>query len=287
MPVNFIHLTDLHIGNPDIYDEYLHTDTDATLQTILGQIQNMKPTPEFIVVSGDLTNRGDDVSYQRLRYFFASYDLPMPVYFALGNHDKRDGFYKAMLDRENNLEQPYYYDVVQSGIHLIVLDSSVPGKIGGALEPEQFEWLQIRLDAHAHLPKLIMVHHAPALDEDCKDNEWESLTIEDTKRLKTMLQGYNIAGILSGHIHYDRVSTWYNIPIVVGIGMHTALDPTYIHYGLRGVTGASYSLCCLRNSGLTVSFVPLPSERKELDTISHEDRIVAFQKYEERIQKGC
>ena len=276
----FIHLTDLHIGNPDIHDPHLYSDTNTTLKLVLDQLKGLLTPPRFILVSGDLTNRGDIISYKHLQRLFADAELNVPVFFALGNHDNRENFYKTIMGRTDNITAPYYYDIIIDDIHLIVLDSSEPRKIGGSIEAEQFSWLEKTLALHENLPKLIMSHHAPALDEDRPDLEWESLSCKDTAILRQMLAPYNVLGIMCGHVHYDRISFWNKIPIIVGIGQHTALDPLYLDKGLRTVTGASYSICTLRPSGLTVSCVPFSSQRIEISKISHAEREELFQKYE-------
>lgn len=90
--VNFVHLTDLHVGNPQVQDDDLYSETSATLSATLAQIKVLVPPPEFIVVSGDLTNRGDAGSYEELKRLMDEAELDVPVLFALGNHDRRDGF---------------------------------------------------------------------------------------------------------------------------------------------------------------------------------------------------
>ena len=276
----FVHLTDLHIGNPAVEDDHLWSDTAATLRTILGEVKAITPTPDFILVSGDLTNRGDVGSYDQLKAILDEAGIEVPMFFALGNHDSRPGFYEGMLARSDNLDAPYFHDALVGGIHLIVLDSSAPNKVGGTIEPEQFAWLQERLDAHPDLSKLIMVHHAPALDEDNTSMEWESISCADTADLREMLAGYDVLGIISGHIHHDRVSMWDGIPVVVGIGQHTAMDPLYLHEGLRMVSGASFAIGTIRPSGLTISFVPQPSERRELNRVTYEQMSEVLRRYE-------
>src|SRR5262249_43530635 len=162
------------------------SDTTTTLRTILAEIRTLDPTPKFIIASGDLTNRGDVASYHQLKQIFDEADLGVPVLFGLGNHDKRAGFYQGMLGRTDNLEAPYFHDAVIDGIHVIMLDSSTPRKVGGNIEPEQFTWLAETLERHCELPKIIAIHHAPALDEN-PDLEWESLSFADTARLKELL----------------------------------------------------------------------------------------------------
>ncbi|MDE1996487.1 MAG: metallophosphoesterase, partial [Rhizobiaceae bacterium] len=194
-PLTFIHLTDLHIGNPDVQDDHLYSDTSTTLETILAEVKRVVPKPRFIVASGDLTNRGDIASYEELKRILAEADLDIPVLFALGNHDRREGFYRAMLGHGDDNTAPYDHAAIIDGIHIIVLDSSAPYKIGGTFEQGQAEWLEAELDNHIDLPKLLVMHHAPALDDN-PDMEWESLSIADTETLHRLVAGRNVVGIL-------------------------------------------------------------------------------------------
>ncbi|WP_449394323.1 metallophosphoesterase [Devosia riboflavina] len=278
--VTFIHLTDLHVGNPAVPDDHLFSDTTTTLSRILAEVKTLVPQPKFIVASGDLTNRGDEGSYENLKSLIAASGLDMPVLFALGNHDRRDGFYPAMLGRTDNIDAPYDHAQVIDGIHVIVLDSSVPSKIGGSFEPGQLDWLKTELEAHADLPKLLVMHHAPALDAN-PDMEWESLSIADTESLRQAVEGKNVIGILSGHIHFDRVSNWFGIPVVVGIGQHAATDVTWLHEGLRMLSGASYAIGTLRPSGLSITFAPQPAERRELTSFTWVGMAEMLKKYED------
>jgi len=266
-PLTFIHLTDLHVGNPQVQDDHLYSDTTTTLTKILAEIKTLVPQPRFIIASGDLTNRGDEGSYENLKSLIAASGLDMPVLFALGNHDRRDGFYPAMLGRTENLDAPYDHAQVIDGIHVIVLDSSVPNKVGGSFEPGQLDWLKAELDQHAELPKLLVMHHAPSLDAD-PSMEWESLSIADTEALRQAVAGKNVLGILSGHIHFDRVSNWHGIPVVVGIGQHAATDVTWLHEGLRMLSGASYAIGTVRPSGLSITFAPQAAERTPLHSFT-------------------
>ncbi|WP_342358735.1 metallophosphoesterase [Terrarubrum flagellatum] len=282
MPQNltFIHLTDLHINAPSVQDDHLFSDTSATLRKILSEVKALAPQPKFIVASGDLTNRGDVESYQHLKSIFDEAALDIPVVWALGNHDRRAGFYRGMLGRAENLGAPYFHDRVIEGLHVIALDSSAPGKIGGSIEAEQFAWLESRLNDHPDLPKLLVSHHAPLLDEDDIEMEWEAISAPDTIRLRKLLAGRNVIGLLSGHIHFDRVSSWHGVPVVVGIGQHAATDVLSLHKGVRMVSGASFAIGTVRPSGLTVSFTPQPTDRRELHMITFAAMAELIAKYE-------
>ncbi|NGP16976.1 metallophosphoesterase [Devosia aurantiaca] len=258
----FIHLTDLHVGNPAVPDDHLFSDTSATLARVLEMIATMDQVPSFIVASGDLTNRGDADSYRQLKALMSASGLP--VIYALGNHDTRAGFYEGMLGRTSDLDTPYDHQQVMDGVHIITLDTSTPGQIGGTLTAEQFAWLEETLDSHPELPKLIVAHHAPALGDAPPWDHWRTIEFGQSQQLAAQLKGRNILAILSGHIHHDRFSVWHGIPVIVGMGQHAATD--ILTSGvLRMVEGASFGICTVRRSGLTMALVPLPQTRTELN----------------------
>lgn len=258
----FIHLTDLHVGNPGVADDHLFSDTSATLTRVLELISSMDEAPDFIIASGDLTNCGDADSYRHLKAVMSATDLP--VVYAIGNHDTRPGFYEGMLGRTDDLHLPYDHEQVLSGVHVITLDTTTPGQIGGSLEPEQFAWLEAVLDRYAELPKLIVAHHAPALGDAPPWDHWRTIEFSQSQTLAALLKGHNVLAILSGHIHHDRFSVWHGIPVIVGMGQHAATDILTVDV-LRMVEGASFGIGTIRSSGLTMALVPLPQSRAELN----------------------
>ena len=258
----FIHLTDLHVGNPDVADDHLFSDTAATLARVLKLIGSMDPKPQFIIASGDLTNRGDADSYRHLKTVMAATDLP--VVYAIGNHDTRAGFYEGMLERSTDLDAPYDHEQVIAGVHVITLDTTTPGQIGGSIEPEQFAWLETALDSHPDLPKLIVAHHAPALGDAPPWDHWRTIEFNQSQTLAALLKGRNVLAILSGHIHHDRFSVWHGIPVIVGMGQHAATDILTTDV-LRMVEGSSFGIGTVRSSGLTMALAPLPQTRAELN----------------------
>jgi 3',5'-cyclic-AMP phosphodiesterase len=184
----------------------------------------------------------------------------------LGNHDTREGFRTGMLGEAPGSDAPYDHDTVLAGVHVIVLDSTTPGAIGGAIEADQFDWLAERLADHAGLPKLLVIHHPPMLGEVEDADFWRGIRFADSQRLGDLLRGRDdIKGILSGHIHHDRFSVWHGIPVIVGMGQHAATDILATDR-LRMVRGASFGIGRLRPSGLSMALVPLASDRAELNT---------------------
>ena len=260
---SFLHLSDLHIG--DVDDPTLLSDTGQTLAAVAAMIRGLSPAPRFAVVSGDITHRGDPASYRVAAEALAA--LPCPVIYGLGNHDDRNGYAQGLATGGG----PAFGERVVDGIHVVVLDTSVPGRIGGDIDPHQFDWLAETLGHHGDLPKLIVMHHPPALDGEMG---WKTLEPAATARLAALLRGRDIAAILTGHIHQDRVVVWHGVPVVTVSGQHATMDALH-RDGLRSVRGASFGLCRLGATGFAVTFIQLPSDRAELERLSR-DTVLSF-----------
>ncbi|MEP1290486.1 MAG: phosphodiesterase, partial [Nitratireductor sp.] len=142
------------------------------------------------------------------------------------------------------------------------LDTSVAGKVAGALGADQFAFLDAALRRHPEAAKLLVMHHAPLVAPGTGYG-WESLGAADTQRLADAIAGHPVAGIVTGHVHYDRVAIWNGVPVVTTTGLHNANDVLY-RDGLRFVAGGSFALCSVRDGSLSVAFVPLASDRREL-----------------------
>jgi len=278
-PQSFIHLTDLHISNPSGNEPHLFSDTSKTLADVLAMIRAIEPKPSFIIVSGDVANNEDEGSYSELKRVWGTMDIP--TFFALGNHDSREGFQSVMLGRTENLDAPYFHDAVVEGIHIITLDSKTPKSPHGSIAPTQFDWFEATLDSHPDLPKLVVLHHPPILGFEAPGLSFETLAEKDSERFLSLLKGRNIIAVLCGHVHQQRVSVWNGVPIVVGIGHHSMLDVLH-NDGIRGLAGAGFSLCRVLPTGLTVNFIPLPSDGHEVMRMSFDE----LSGYAEKLKKA-
>ena len=270
MPLNFIHLTDMHLTHPDRTDPNLRVDTQKNLHIAVARIQAISPPPAFIVASGDLTNQGDVASYQLLHDMLET--LAIPVIYALGNHDNRTNFRAVFAPGSNKTDAPYYHHIILDGLHIVTLDSSIPDRVSGHICDTQFRFLEQALQDAPELPKLLVIHHPPLITETSLP--WENLNQSDTDRLAQTLKGYKLVGLLSGHIHHNRVSHWHGIPVIISNGLNTTID-VLRPSGMQVEAGTGLGNCCLRASGLSVAFVPLTPEPEILGVIS-QDRLQSF-----------
>ena len=256
----FIHLTDLHISHPDASDSKDTATALQSLQRAVAAINAMDPQPDFVVASGDLTNMGDVASYTLLKETLAP--LKAPLIPALGNHDKRAGFHEVFGAGAS--DALLFSSQARAGLHVIVLDTLVPNHVAGTIEDAQFAMLEDALRQHSDLPKVIVMHHPPRLDE--ADLPWASIDMAATTRLAEVLKPHWVAAILSGHIHINRTSLWHGMPILVSTGLDSTID-LLERTDLRILEGAGFTICTYRDSGITASYVSLLPEARELGVI--------------------
>jgi 3',5'-cyclic-AMP phosphodiesterase len=146
--------------------------------------------PDVVVVKGDLTDSGRVEEYEA---FLACYGrLGERLHHVRGNHD-------AMRDPQlARRDAPYA--VALEGVVLAVLDTTVPGRVGGALPAAQRTWLD-DLAAATTDPVLVFAHH-PTFNHD---PDYGLPLADHDALLDLFARRENIAGYLAGHTHTNRV----------------------------------------------------------------------------------
>ncbi len=158
-------------------------------------------------------------------------------------------------------------------MHIITLDSLIPGQVSGRICDRQFRFLERALQDAPDVPKLLVIHHPPRMDPTAL--AWESLNQPDSDRLAATLQGHDIAGVLCGHIHFNRVCQWNAIPVITCNGLHATVD-VLKQSGMQILQGTGFASCTYRATGLGVSFVPLTPKPAALGEIPR-DILESFQ----------
>jgi hypothetical protein len=146
--------------------------------------------PDAVVVKGDLTDTGRPEEYEA---FLRCYGRLGPrLRHVRGNHD-------AMRDPEL-ARQGAPFAVLLDGVVLAVLDTVVPGRVGGALPAHQRDWLE-GIAAETTGPVLVFSHH-PSWNADPD----YGLVADDHEALLDVVARHdNIVGYFAGHTHTNRV----------------------------------------------------------------------------------
>jgi 3',5'-cyclic-AMP phosphodiesterase len=173
--------------------------------------------PDVLLVTGDLANRGADEEYAELRDALSATRIPFRV--LAGNHDDRERM-RAAFGLPGDGAEPVQYAVELGPVTLVVLDTTIPGEVGGQLGDQRLHWLATVLDAAPSAPLLVALHHppvttgVPALDRlALPDLDGAALqqALRDDERVSLLVSGHlhrTIHSRLGPHALYVAPSTY-------------------------------------------------------------------------------
>lgn len=208
---------------------------DHLTRAIQGVV-DLPRAPASVFVNGDCAfNAGEVGDYETfLELLSPLAERKLPIHLTLGNHDRRDHFWRATPWGERSarpVQDRQVAMVATKFANWFLLDSlretnETPGELGSA----QLEWLDAMLEAHADRPAIVMGHHnvnqTPMFKESMQtvvDVAGRRLTpagIKDTDPLLNVLARHgNIAAYFCGHTHQWNVLEWkgihfVNLPVV-------------------------------------------------------------------------
>ena len=201
-------VTDIHLGfEPDNPGELNRQRLDAVLAHMAG----ISTRPDILLATGDLVDRGDRESYERLRQAFST--CPIPALPCMGNHDERAPF-RAVFPEfagEGGFIQ-YHADI--GALRLIIVDTLEEGRHGGAFCDTRARWLSDRLVEEQDRPTLIVMHHPPVE----LGIEWMNTDPREpwVARFADAISGHaQVRGIICGHVHRPIVSAFEGVPLAV------------------------------------------------------------------------
>ncbi len=196
-PVLIAQISDLHIKRPG-ERAYEMVDTAAALTHCIAHLNRFRPRPAFVVISGDLVDRGLEEEYAHLRRLLAPLELPFAA--IPGNHDERRNFRRAFSDEASAQRSgPANLRIEVGGLVLLLLDSSVPGKDDGRLDSETLQWLDGELAAAPDRPALVFMHHPPFKTGIA---HMDRQNLRNAAQLAAILERHaQVRLIAAGHVH--------------------------------------------------------------------------------------
>jgi 3',5'-cyclic AMP phosphodiesterase CpdA len=192
-----IHLSDLHMCPPG--ERVVGFDPAARLQAVIEAVNREHGDADLCVVSGDLTDRGDETSYHRLRALLAG--LAVPVHLMLGNHDRRDAF-RRVFPHAHDDGAGFVQAAIELGpqrlILLDTLDEARPS--AGLLCPSRLAWLERELGARPAAPTMLFLHHPPF---GLGVEYFREMLLENGDELEALLDHHpQVIHAAFGHVHF-------------------------------------------------------------------------------------
>ncbi len=191
--VKLLQITDCHLGKRS-GARLLGVDTDRSLQLVIDRALSERGQPDAALFTGDLSDHGYTSAYVRMHDY--SRQVGPSCFWLPGNHDDRQGM-SAVLAGSAALSQ----EIRIAGWQILMLDTQIPGEVGGELGSEQLSFFQgaLKLAASESWHTLVCLHHHPVnigcawLDEQIVSDAGAFFEIVDAFP--------GVKGILWGHVH--------------------------------------------------------------------------------------
>jgi len=200
----FAQITDTHIVAPG--RTVFGVDTATCLRRALAHLGRARPQPEFVIITGDLTDHGDAHEYAHLVEILK--DLPVPVHVIPGNHDDRAALRACRSTFPSLPENGFLQFTLEAGpLRLIALDTHAPGEAGGRLSAERLDWLEAELAAARGRPCALFMHHPPFATGI---GHMDAMGLmEGGGRMAALVRGHgDVHGIFCGHLHRTIGRAW-------------------------------------------------------------------------------
>jgi len=191
--VSVVQITDCHLGETH-GSTLLGMDTDHSLQAVIDLVLAERKQTDLILGTGDLSDHGANPAYRRLCGYFnqiseASFWLP-------GNHDSWPDMWASAGPNAQMSNE-----IRVGNWQILMLNSQVPGEVGGALGASELALLNecLKQAAEAGLYTLICMHHQPV----AIGSAWiDAQMVADADAFFEVVERYPcVRGILWGHVH--------------------------------------------------------------------------------------
>jgi len=194
--INIVQITDTHLG-AEPNTPLVGMDTDDSLGAVLELVRARSANPNLLLATGDLSDRGALDAYFRLRNY--TRDICEHQFWLLGNHDHAETLRKSAEENVNLLRN----DIRIGSWQILMLNSQIPGEVGGRLGPRQQAILEQGLEhaAEAGLYTLVCLHHQP----QPVGSAWiDSQAVRDADEMfETLVRYKGVKGVLWGHVHQE------------------------------------------------------------------------------------
>lgn len=261
-----VQISDTHIGPRG--ERPYGTDTAAHLAAVSRAVRDMALEPAAVLLTGDLSDRGEPESYDHLRAIVAAELEPLgsPILAVVGNHDHRGAFRQTYLgepDADDDTPYHYVFDIGEdvSGVRVVMCDSYHAGHVTGLLGDEQLGWLDAQLESADGRTCIVGLHHPSVPRGVPRPDDY---LLADRDAFGEVLSGHDVGAVLCGHSHVATASTFAGTLHAAAPASAYLLDPSRRRGG-RAYEGAGFAICTVRDGRAIVNPYVLPIAGADLD----------------------
>jgi len=191
--LNLVQITDTHLRSTT-GGTLLGLDTDFSLGHVLDLVDRERPRVDLVLATGDISDHGSEEAYRRAHSYFQRFSSP--VLWLAGNHDLAGGM-DSVLGQDGQLHRA----AESAHWQIVMLNSQVPGEVGGELGAGELRWLEdcLQRAASAGLHSLVCLHHQPVP----MGSAWiDEQMVADSDAFFEIIDRFDcVRGILWGHVH--------------------------------------------------------------------------------------
>lgn len=243
----FLFVTDLHL-NPGV-------NSVSRMNRAVGQINGLKPKPDFVIMGGDLIENMYIRDYESAVKLYDLYEetcarLNIPVYSVLGNNDVVPVFEDSPIDESHVLDGKdmfrervgngeTYRSFDHKGWHFILLDSierNENAKYRGYIDEAQMKWLSEVLDELEKGKPVCVALHIPLATIftqthiDSMKALQPYLIVNNGTEVIRLLSKYNVKLVLQGHHHIVEELKYMNTTFLSGGSIsHARKYQNFVH----------------------------------------------------------
>lgn len=206
--LKIIHVSDTHIG--PVGQLVVGLDPHERLRQVVQTINGSHDDAALCVITGDLTDRGDEDSYRAFADIVS--ELRIPYRLLLGNHDNRESFRRVFPDVPVDADGFIQSTADFGDIRLIFLDSLHDNHAGlGQLCNSRLEWLEgVSQEAAATGGRTVIFIHHPPFSVGVK--MFDQMLLENPAPFLNKIAANKPLHLAFGHLHLTTSGSWDGIP---------------------------------------------------------------------------
>lgn len=259
--VNVLQLTDLHLYS-DINKTIAGRNCQLNFEHCLAQALSEDIRCDLILLTGDLVNEVDHAIYERIFNKLSATNTPFAC--IAGNHDVTDELYtdrpffeRKLVAQAADPRLLTQHCIKTNDWQILLVDSSIPGKVKGKLPKQTKSWLIQHLSANENATVLVLHHHLMPVH-----SKWiDAHMAEGAEDIWQLLQQFKqVKAVVSGHVHQAFHSQYEGIDFYTSPSTCHQFKTGSDEFALDEFARPGYRWLQLGNNGYIESWI------KRLDT---------------------